>query len=253
MFSIAMVLAGTFQYRGSNQASGAGEVMTPGSILLGNPGQNFECGHQHAMGDRCLSFHYSHEVFERVAGDADLHGRKALFPVLKLPPLRGLASLFYRASALVQKSSTSSGVIQLLLEEFSLEMAARSLQISNGNLTGNHKAQPSMVSRVTGVLRMIEDNPGSTLKLTDLARQSGLSPYHFLRIFKHVTGLAPHQYVRRLRLAEAAARLLDGNEKALDVAVDSGFNDASNFSRVFRAELGMTPRDFRKQCLLPAL
>jgi len=97
---------------------------------------------------------------------------------------------------------------------------------------------------------MVEENLGSVWTLTDLARQSGLSPYHFLRTFEQVSGLTPHQYVRRLRLAEAAVRLSDGDVKALDIAVDSGFNDASNFSRAFRAEIGMTPRDFRKQSFL---
>jgi AraC family transcriptional regulator len=253
IFSIAMVVAGSFQYRGSNRASGRGELMTPGSILLGNPGQDFECSHDHATGDRCLAFHYSPEFFERVSADASPHGGKAAFGVLKLPPLRGLASLFCRASAVLQKSSIASSEMKLLLEELSLEMAAKSLGLSNGHLLKRQTAQPSMISRVTGVLRTIEENPGSALKLADLAEQSELSPYHFLRTFEQVTGLTPHQYLRRLRLAEAAVRLSAGQEKALDIAVDCGFNDASNFSRVFRTEIGMTPRHFRKQSLLPAV
>jgi AraC family transcriptional regulator len=246
-FSIALVLAGSFQYRGSNRASGRGELMAPGSILLGNPRQNFECSHEHATGDRCLSFHYSPEFFERVAADAEEHGRKAFFPVSKLPPLRGLASLFYRASTALQNSSSMSPEVPLLFEESALELAAQCLRISNRRLSATHKAQPSAILKVTGVVRLIEENLGSALKLTDLARQSGLSPYHFLRVFQEVTGLTPHQYIRRLRFAEAAVRLSGGQEKALDIAIDCGFNDASNFSRAFRAEIGMTPREFRKQ------
>src|SRR5262245_25325000 len=49
--SIAIVTSGTFQYRASG--SNGREVMTPGSILLGSPGQAFECGHEHGTGDRC--------------------------------------------------------------------------------------------------------------------------------------------------------------------------------------------------------
>jgi AraC family transcriptional regulator len=252
LFSIAMVLAGSFQYRGSNRAGGRNELMTPGSVLLGSPGQNFECSHEHATGDRCLAFHYSPEFFERVAADVGAYGRKTVFPVLKLPPLRGLASLLCRVVAVLQKASIASTEVQFLLEELSLELAARSLTMPNEHLRSCHTVQPSMIARVTGVLRMVEENPGSVLELTDLARQAGLSPYHFLRTFEQVTGLTPHQYVRRLRLAEAAVRLSDGQEKALDIAVDCGFGDASNFSRVFRAEIGMTPRDFRKQLLLRA-
>ena len=250
LFAVAIVLAGSFQYRGSNRANGCGELMTPGSMLLGNPGQNFECGHEHATGDRCLSFHYSPEFFERIAADAGVRGTKVAFPVLKFPPLRGLASLFSRASAALHKWAASPSARRLLWEELSLEVAAQSIRMSNGHLKLDHTVQPSTISRVTRALRMVEENLGSVWTLTDLARQSGLSPYHFLRTFEQVSGLTPHQYVRRLRLAEAAVRLSDGDVKALDIAVDSGFNDASNFSRAFRAEIGMTPRDFRKQSFL---
>jgi len=69
-FTIAVVVAGTFQYRGSLNGSGlAEELMTPGSLLLGNAGQSFECGHEHGLGDRCLSFRYSRDYFERVAAE----------------------------------------------------------------------------------------------------------------------------------------------------------------------------------------
>src|ERR1700704_3907334 len=57
--AIAIVTSGTFQYRGSG--SNGREMMTPGSLLLGSPGQCFECGHEHDVGDRCLSFRFTPE------------------------------------------------------------------------------------------------------------------------------------------------------------------------------------------------
>jgi AraC family transcriptional regulator len=62
------------------------------------------------------------------------------------------------------------------------------------------------------------------------AAGAGLSPYHFLRTFRSLTGITPHQYVLRARLREAAWRLAAGTEKVLDVALDSGFGDVSNFT-----------------------
>jgi len=50
-YSIAIVLAGSFQYRSATGRA----LMTPGSVLLGNPGRCYECGHEHAEGDRCDS------------------------------------------------------------------------------------------------------------------------------------------------------------------------------------------------------
>src|SRR5580765_7041839 len=57
--SIAVVVAGTFQYRSPLGS----DMLTPGSLLLGNPGQCFECGHEHAIGDRCIAFRYAPELF----------------------------------------------------------------------------------------------------------------------------------------------------------------------------------------------
>jgi len=56
--SIAIVLSGRFEYR----ASSGGALMTPGSLLLGNPGQSFECVHAHGAGDRCIAFRFSPEL-----------------------------------------------------------------------------------------------------------------------------------------------------------------------------------------------
>ena len=51
---IAVVAAGAFQYR--SPSTGGNQLMTAGSLLLGNPGQSFECVHECGEGDRCLSF-----------------------------------------------------------------------------------------------------------------------------------------------------------------------------------------------------
>ena len=82
--SIAIVVSGTFQYR-----SPAGcELMTPGSLLLGNAGDCFRCSHQHGTGDRCVSFSYTPEFFsvdrqQDVAdSDADGGGRAVRIHVL---------------------------------------------------------------------------------------------------------------------------------------------------------------------------
>jgi AraC family transcriptional regulator len=68
--SIAMVLAGSFQYRAQHQCRAGGDSMTPGSLLLVNAGQYFECVHEHGAGDRCLSFHYSSDYFGRIVAGA---------------------------------------------------------------------------------------------------------------------------------------------------------------------------------------
>ena len=107
--SIAMVLAGTFQYRGSPSGAIRNELMTPGSLLLGNAGHNFEVGHEHAAGDRCLSFHFTPQYFNRIASDAGAKESERGFRILRLPPLRELSSLIARARAGLSIQQTRPG------------------------------------------------------------------------------------------------------------------------------------------------
>src|SRR5207249_5336178 len=115
-FTIAVVVAGTFQYRASLNGPGlAEELMTPGSLLLGNAGQCFECGHEHGLGDRCLSFRYSRDYFARVAADAGISRGQRNFPRLRLPALAHLSPLIARACAgLVHASQTRTRPAQAL-------------------------------------------------------------------------------------------------------------------------------------------
>lgn len=257
--AIAMVVAGSFQYRSQPQSKapcrpGVGrELMTPGSLLLGNPGQYFECGHEHGAGDRCLSFLYSPDYFERVASDAGTlrSHAKPDFRVLRLPPLRALSPLVARACAgLVGSGAVSSdetATTGLRWEEFGLQLAAQAAQLASGLAAGASDVLPSAAARITRALRMIERNPHARLTLARLAREAGLSPYHFLRTFERVTGVTPHQYILRARLREAATRLAAEPAKILDIALDCGFGDVSNFNHAFRAEFGASPRGFKLQ------
>jgi AraC-like DNA-binding protein len=233
--SIAVVLAGSFQYHRSRHR----ELMTPGSLLLGSAGQNFECRHDHGTGDRCLSFSYSPDYFERLASDAGAHGVRNSFRVPRLPPLRVVAALAAQASAGLTGSMVS-------WEEIGMELAFHAVQLAEGLSPRTFEATPSTLARVTRIVRMIEQSPMAKLSLTRLAAGARLSPYHFLRVFQQTIGLTPHQYVLRTRLREAARRLLSEPDKILDIAMDCGFGDVSNFNHAFRAEFQVSPRQFRQ-------
>jgi AraC family transcriptional regulator len=103
------------------------------------------------------------------------------------------------------------------------------------------------VARVTAAVRRIERDPDDALSLRSLAREARLSPYHFLRTFERITGVTPHQYVLRVRLRRAATALATEPGKVVDVALESGFGDLSNFNRAFRAEFGVSPRAYRRR------
>ena len=238
--AIAIVLGGSFQYRGSG--AGGRELMTPGSLLLGNPGQSFECGHEHAHGDRCLAFHFSPRYFASIT-DGAFRGRRERFGSLRLAPVRELSAVVAGACAALASSSADAA---MAWEALAVRLAARAVQVDGGRAPSPSPVSSAALARVTRAVRLLEQRAAEPLALETLAREAGLSPFHFLRTFEDLTGATPHQYLRRLRLRRAALRLLSSPSKILDVALDSGFGDVSNFNRAFRTEFGVSPREYRR-------
>jgi AraC family transcriptional regulator len=223
--TIAIVVAGSFQYR---TAAGRA-VMTPGSLLLGNPGHYFECGHEHAVGDRCISFQYDPAYF----------GDDTPFPAsTRIPPVRAVAALTSQVHAAL------AGSPHISWEEIAAALAERTLG-AIGHSAG--QATAAAESRVTRVVRLLDSEPAADTSLVRLAAEANLSPYHFLRVFQSVTGATPHQYVLRMRLRQAAVRLATKSDRVSTIALESGFGDLSNFNRTFRAEFGLSPRAYRRQ------
>jgi AraC-like DNA-binding protein len=210
--------------------------MTPGSLLLGNAGQCFECGHEHAEGDRCVSFSYTRDCFEQLMADAG-HKRRR-FAVPRVPALRALAPVVARTAATLVTDRHDCW------EELSVRVADAAAGLATGSRP-HYRAPRNAEARVTRCVRAIDERPESTLTLDSLAHETGLSRYHFLRTFVRLTGITPHQYVLRARLRHAAIRLSVGRTRVLDIAFDCGFGDLSNFNRAFRAEFGASPRSFQ--------
>jgi AraC family transcriptional regulator len=174
--------------------------------------------------------------------------------MLRLPPLRALSPLVARACAGLSRSDSDSPV-DVGWEELGVLLAMKTIQLVHGLSPKPSNPSPGAVARVTRVVRMIERHYDTEATLRALAREAGLSPYHFLRTFERVTGMTPHQYILRARLREAAMRLADPETpsalqntrraRVLDIALDCGFGDLSNFNRAFHAEFGVSPRVYR--------
>jgi AraC-like DNA-binding protein len=232
-YRIALVGAGTFQCR----APAGRELLTPGSLLLGNAGECFECSHEHGAGDRCLAFAYSKESFERLAFEAGVRGRPR-FRGLRVPPLRALAPLVAEACAVwtAPRDALDEGD----WDELRVKLAAAAARCA-AEPSRLPRAPPHAERGVARTVRLIEKDPCAPLALQALAAEAGLSRFHFVRTFARVTGLTPHRYVTRARLRKAAIRLASDDARVIDVALDCGYRDVSNFNHAFRAEFGATP------------
>lgn len=97
------------------------------------------------------------------------------------------------------------------------------------------------------VLDHVEASYAGPIAVEDLAREAGLSPSHFTRVFKQVIGVTPHQFVMRYRVDRAQAALSDADQPLADVALACGFGDQAHFSRVYKQIAGETPRQARRR------
>ncbi|MEQ8935967.1 MAG: AraC family transcriptional regulator, partial [Amphiplicatus sp.] len=101
--------------------------------------------------------------------------------------------------------------------------------------------------RISETIRRIEDDLTQRFTLTDLAREAGMSRYHFLRVFREVAGVTPHQFVLRRRLHRAAVRLRKSDEPVSAIDFEEGFDDRSSFNRRFRSAMGANPTAWRAE------
>ena len=99
--------------------------------------------------------------------------------------------------------------------------------------------------RVKKVKQYINDHYTETLKLEDMARLVGMTPTSFSRFFKLRTGKTLSDYVLDIRLGFAARMLVDSTKNISEICFECGFNNLSNFNRIFKGRRGVTPKEFR--------
>jgi AraC-like DNA-binding protein len=103
-----------------------------------------------------------------------------------------------------------------------------------------------ILRRISLATDFIHSNFEKPLMLQDMARAAFLSRHHFLRLFKHINEVTPHEYLQRKR-ATVAARLLRGSELAVeDIVKQVGFDSRSTLFRAMRRFHGITPRECRQ-------
>ncbi len=232
-FSFSAVLEGAFTYR-----SDAGHgLLYPGSLLLGNDGRCFECGHEYGVGDRCVSLNVREDQFGEIAA-AQASTSRFRFSAPSLPASAKTLPVIAHMEALSYASS-------LRCEELALGLIERVIMGMTGDRRTPAAPNGRETRRVVEAIRLVESDAGRPLQLKEMAASAGMSKYHFLRVFRRLTGVTPHQYLISARLRRAALALASSRRPVIAIALDSGFGDLSTFNKTFRAVFGLTPTQYR--------
>src|SRR3984893_9676314 len=228
--SVSYVRKGSFGCR----SRGRFFELVAGSILVGHPGDEYTCPHDHVCGDECLSFFLSPELVEAI-GD-----RAEVWQIGSAPPLPELMVLGELAQA------AAEGRSDVGLDEVGQAFASRFVEVVSGRPRAPVPAKARDRRRAVETAPWIDAHSHLGIDLEQAAAQAGISPFHFLRLFSSVLGVTPHQYLVRSRLRHAARLLADDCLSITDVAYDVGFGDLSNFVRTFHRAAGVSPRRFRE-------
>lgn len=232
--SVSYVRRGSFGYR----TRGNAYELVAGSVLVGCPGDEYVCTHDHHVcGDECLAFHLSPGFVDLIGGD------RKTWRTGGVPPLAELVVIGELAQA------AADGQSDVGLDELGMWFASRFVEVVSG------RAKPKLPSpaisrdrrRAVDAAMWIDANLQHDIGLDGAAAEAGLSSFHFLRLFSQVLGVTPHQYLVRSRLRHAARLLADDDSRPVtEVALDVGFADLSNFVRTFHRAAGVSPGGFRK-------
>jgi AraC-like DNA-binding protein len=228
--SLSYVRKGSFGCR----SRGKFHELVTGSILIGHPGGEYMCTHDHVCGDECLSFYLTPELVDAIGDDADV------WQAGSAPPLPELMVLGELAQAAADGSS------DIGLDEIGQALASRFIEVMSGKPRKAAALAARDRRRAVETALWIDAHSHRQIGLEDAADQAGISPFHFLRLFSEVVGVTPHQYLVRSRLRHAARRLAEDDSPITDIAYDVGFNDLSNFVRTFHRAAGASPLRFRQ-------
>jgi AraC-like DNA-binding protein len=94
---------------------------------------------------------------------------------------------------------------------------------------------------------LLREQRETTPSIAALAREVGISPFHFIRQFEAVFGVTPHQFRIQTRLDAAKDLLATGNYSVTDVCMEVGFSSLGSFSALFARKVGESPSTYQRR------
>lgn len=101
-------------------------------------------------------------------------------------------------------------------------------------------------ARIEGQVARIYEQPGAAPKVSQLAREASLSPDHYGRVFRRITGESPRALIQKARLERACQLLRETPLSVTEVAEQAGYADVFQFSRMFKQQMRMAPSRWRE-------
>lgn len=158
-------------------------------------------------------------------------------------PQEAIMKAFYILDRLAVTKDSFEQFIMMLELLYALSRSEYKVLASN---TFAHIENMGESRRIQKVKEYVTENCERELTLSEIAGVVGMSPSSFSRFFKVATGKTLTSYILEIRLGIAARDLINTTNTVSEVCYSSGFNNVSNFNRLFKRSKGITPKEFRQ-------
>ena len=152
------------------------------------------------------------------------------------------------ADELLQEEAGQEMVIAALMEQLVVHLLRH-----HSNQRRSEELELSRVGlvdrRIRRAIELMHAHLDRELPLEEIAAAAYLSPFHFARLFKKLTGASPHAYLATLRSTHAQTLLAETDLSISEVSARVGYASSSHFTKAFRQSTGLTPRAFRKAAI----
>ena len=218
--------------------------MYTGNILVEKP--DYEYRMRPAAG-QCSIFNFSNGFYQQAIQDYNL-GKSLFFSsnnILSMA-LRSSPEIDYLHHQLMQKIVTGG---KLEIDYLVLHLVEQVFGCFAGNTT-SAITYPAPISKhymgmIEAAKEYMNENFSNDISLQKLAQHCHISPFHFCRSFKKITGYPPYQYLLNIRLKHARILLHNSSLPIADVSYASGFNSIEYFATIFKQKYKMNPTQYR--------
>jgi len=233
-YSINFVERGVFDLRVGRRSW----RLYPGMVFLARQGLAFRCHHDEEIPrDTCLSLIPATSLVEQ--GNSNW---KTIWKTCAVHSSNRLAYLHLRLSRAVRSDAPS-----LAVETLATEILTELEVLLGGASRKPYRAEQldSYTERVEAVRSLLETRFTDPHSLNSLAGSVGISPFHFARVFRELTGKPPHRYLIEVRLT-CALQFLRRGASVTEACFAAGFSNLSHFIRLFRRRFGTLPSSFTR-------
>ena len=207
----------------------------------------WEQGNCHAEDIREITIQFSSELFT-----SNLLNKNQFTSIQKMLeraahgvsfPFETIMKVYHRIDTLATEPDSFQQFINCLQLLYDLSESDYKILASSSFA---HAPRDRESRRILKVKEYINEHYAEPLTLEMMADLVGMSPSSFSRFFKHHTNRTFSTYLIDIRLGHAARALVDTSQNISEICYACGFNNLSNFNRIFKAKRGMSPRDFRQ-------